>query len=280
MWKLKTVSSLILLTLLSGGALANTSKVIATGGASTIEGSAGGGIVPWAVINGYASSGEWSATAMLTSVSVDDFSLRVVGASLAIDNRFEFSIAKQTFDLDSLGGELGQDIVGVKYKLAGELLYSAIPQLTLGLQYKRVDDFTIPQAVGALDDSGLDAYVAASKLFFDAIAGRNLLLNATVRATKANQIGLLGFGNTKDDSYQWVFEGSAALLLTDNLAIGYEYRQKPDQLSFATENDWQDIFLAWFVNKHLSVVTAYTDLGSIAGYENQQGWYISIEGAL
>ncbi|MFV7783155.1 DUF3034 family protein [Shewanella marisflavi] len=280
MWKLITVSSLILLTLLSGGALANTSKVIATGGASTIEGSAGGGIVPWAVINGYASSGEWSATAMLTSVSVDDFSLRVVGASLAIDNRFEFSIAKQTFDLDSLGGELGQDIVGVKYKLAGELLYSAVPQLTLGLQYKRVDDFTIPQAVGAQDDSGLDAYVAASKLFFDAIAGRNLLLNATVRATKANQIGLLGFGNTKDRSYQWVFEGSAALLLTDNLAIGYEYRQKPDQLSFATEDDWQDIFLAWFVNKHLSVVTAYTDLGSIAGYENQQGWYISIEGAL
>lgn len=280
MWKLKTVSSLILLTLLSGGALAKTSKVIATGGASTIEGSAGGGIVPWAVINGYASSGEWSATAMLTSVSVDDFSLRVVGASLAIDNRFEFSIAKQTFDLDSLGGELGQDIVGVKYKLAGELLYSAIPQLTLGLQYKRVDNFTIPQAVGAQDDSGLDAYVAASKLFFDAIAGRNLLLNATVRATKANQIGLLGFGNTKDDSYQWVFEGSAALLLTDNLAIGYEYRQKPDQLSFATEDDWQDIFLAWFVNKHLSVVTAYTDLGSIAGYENQQGWYISVEGAL
>ncbi|QYK00021.1 DUF3034 family protein [Shewanella psychrotolerans] len=280
MWKLITVSSLILLTLLSGGALAKTSKVIATGGASTIEGSAGGGIVPWAVINGYASSGEWSATAMLTSVSVDDFSLRVVGASLAIDNRFELSIAKQTFDLDSLGGELGQDIVGVKYKLAGELLYSAIPQLTLGLQYKRVDDFTIPQAVGAQDDSGLDAYVAASKLFFDAIAGRNLLLNATVRATKANQIGLLGFGNTKDDSYQWVFEGSAALLLTDNLAIGYEYRQKPDQLSFAIEDDWQDIFLAWFVNKHLSVVTAYTDLGSIAGYENQQGWYISIEGAL
>lgn len=280
MWKLKTVSRLLLLTLLSGGALANTSKVIATGGASTIEGSAGGGIVPWAVINGYASSGEWSVTAMATSISVDDFSLRVVGASLGIDNRFEFSIAKQTFDLDSLGGELGQDIVGVKYKLAGELLYSAIPQLTLGLQYKRVDDFTLPQAVGAQDDSGLDAYLAASKLFFDAIAGRNLLLNATVRATKANQIGLLGFSNTKDDSYQWVFEGSAALLLTDNLAIGYEYRQKPDQLSFATEDDWQDIFLAWFVNKHLSVVTAYTDLGSIAGYENQQGWYLSIEGAL
>ena len=280
MWKLRTVPSLILLTLLSGGALANTSKVIATGGASTIEGSAGGGIVPWAVINGYASSGEWSATAMVTSVSVDDFSLQVMGASLAIDNRFEFSIAKQTFDLDTLGGELGQDIVGIKYKLAGELLYSALPQLTLGLQYKRVDDFAIPQAVGAQDDSGLDAYIAASKLFFDAVAGRNLLLNATVRATKANQTGLLGFGSTKDDSYQWVFEGSAALLLTDNLAIGYEYRQKPDQLNFATEDDWQDIFLAWFVNKHLSVVTAYTDLGSIAGYENQQGWYISIEGAL
>ncbi|PKI11350.1 DUF3034 domain-containing protein, partial [Shewanella sp. 11B5] len=44
----------VLLSLISVCAQAETSKVIATGGATTIEGSAGGGIVPWAVINGYA----------------------------------------------------------------------------------------------------------------------------------------------------------------------------------------------------------------------------------
>ena len=261
-------------------AFAEGSRVVATGGGTTIEGSAGGGIVPWAVINGYGSSDEWSATAMATGVYVDDFTLKVIGASLSFDNRFELSVARQTFDLDTMGGELGQDIFGVKYKLAGELLYTAMPQITLGAQYKRVDDFAIPQAVGARDDWGLDVYVAASKVFFDAVAGRNVLLNGTVRATKANQTGLLGFGTQANHDYQFVLEASAAVLLTDNVALGIEYRQKPDELAFAREDDWQDVFLAWFINKHLSVVTAYANLGSIAGFEEQRGWYLSVEGAL
>ncbi|MEM6187406.1 DUF3034 family protein [Shewanella vaxholmensis] len=261
-------------------AFAEGSRVVATGGGTTIEGSAGGGIVPWSVINGYGSSDEWSATAMATGVYVDDFSLKVIGASLSFDNRFELSVARQTFDLDTMGGELGQDIFGVKYKLAGELLYTAMPQITLGAQYKRVDDFALPQAVGARDDWGLDVYIAASKVFFDAVAGRNLLLNGTVRATKANQTGLLGFGTQASNDYQFVLEASAAVLLTDNVALGIEYRQKPNELAFAREDDWQDVFLAWFINKHLSVVTAYANLGSIAGFADQQGWYVSVEGTL
>ncbi|MBO6227635.1 MAG: DUF3034 family protein, partial [Shewanella sp.] len=226
-------------------AFAEGSRVVATGGGTTIEGSAGGGIVPWAVINGYGSSDEWSATAMATGVYVDDFTLKVIGASLSFDNRFELSVARQTFDLDTMGGELGQDIFGVKYKLAGELLYTAMPQITLGAQYKRVDDFALPQAVGARSDWGLDVYIAASKVFFDAVAGRNLLLNGTVRATKANQTGLLGFGTQASNDYQFVLEASAAVLLTDNMALGIEYRQKPNELAFAREDDWQDVFLAW-----------------------------------
>ncbi|MGI2226939.1 DUF3034 family protein [Shewanella frigidimarina] len=270
----------VLLSLISVCAQAETSKVIATGGATTIEGSAGGGIVPWAVINGYASSDQWSFTAMNTAVYVDDFTLHSIGASLSIDNRFELSIAKQAFDLDTLGGKLGQDIVGVKYKLVGEVLYTAMPQISLGLQYKRMDDFALPQAVGARNDWGVDIYLAASKVYFDAIAGRNLVTNLTLRATKANQTGLLGFGTATNNDYQLQAEASIAVLLTDNIALGYEYKQKPDQLGFAEENDWQDIFMAWFVNKHLSVVGAYVDLGSIAGFEQQQGWYLSVEGTL
>ncbi|GIU08768.1 DUF3034 family protein [Shewanella glacialipiscicola] len=279
---LNYVKALPWLCLLLGSttALAEGSRVVATGGATTIEGSAGGGIVPWAVINGYGSSCEWSATAMATGVYVDDFTLKVIGASLSFDNRFELSVARQTFDLDTMGGELGQDIVGVKYKVVGELLYTAMPQITLGAQYKKVDDFTLPQAVGARDDRGIDWYVTASKIFFDALAGRNLLLNGTVRATKANQTGLLGFGTQASNDYLFVLEASAAVLLTDNLALGIEYRQKPNELGFAREDDWQDVFLAWFINKHLSVVTAYSKLGSIAGFDDQQGWYVSIEGGL
>lgn len=279
-WRYAKATTLLLVLLGSWSVFAENSRVVATGGGTTVEGSAGGGIVPWAVINGYASSGEWATTAMVTNVYVDDFSLKVVGASVSFDNRFELSLARQTFDLETMGGELGQDILGVKYKVAGELLYTAMPQITFGAQYKRVDDFTIPSAVGAGDDWGIDWYIAASKVFFDALVGRNLLLNGTVRATKANQMGLLGFGTQTSDDYQYVFEASAAVLLTDNIALGIEYRQKPNQLDFAREDDWQDVFLAWFINKHVSVVAAYADLGSIAGFEHQQGWYLSFEAAL
>lgn len=274
----------ILLCLIACCLLASTdsragSKIIATGGASNIEGSAGGGIVPWAVINGYGSSGEWAATAFATQVGVDDYTLNVIGAGLSYDNRWELSVARQVFKLDSLGGELRQDIFGVKYHLSGELLYTLMPQLSVGLQYKTHRDFALPQAVGARDDSGVDMYFAASKLLFDQLAGRNVLLNATLRATKANQTGLLGFGNTTDNDYQLLFEGSAAVLLNYNFALGIEFKQKPNQLTFANEQHWRDIFAAWFVNKHLSVVAGYADLGSIAGLAQQQGYYLSVEGA-
>ncbi len=255
------------------------SKIIATGGATNIEGSAGGGIVPWAVINGYASSGEWATTAFATQVGVDDFTLNVLGAGISYDNSWEFSVARQQFKLDSLGGELRQDVFAVKYHLAGELLYTAMPQLSLGLQYKQHRDFALPQAVGARDSSGIDWYIAASKLLFDQVAGRNLLLNATLRATKANQTGLLGFGSAANNDYQLVFEGSAVVLVNYNLALGIEFKQKPNQLAFANEQHWRDIFAAWFINKRLSVVAGYADLGNIAGLAQQQGYYISVEGA-
>lgn len=258
---------------------AANSKIIATGGTSSIEGSAGGGIVPWAVTNGYASSDEIALTAFTSRVGVDDFTLRSFGASLSYDNNWEWSVARQKFALDTIGGELGQNIIAVKYHLAGELLYTALPQFSLGVQYKKLHDFTLPQAVGARDDSGLDVYLAASKVLFNQVAGRNLLLNATLRATKANQTGLLGFGSATNNDYHLMFEGSAALLLNYNIAIGAEFKQKPNELAFADEQHWRDVFVAWFVNKHLSVTAGYVDLGSIAGLDNQQGYYLSVEGA-
>ena len=253
------------------------SKIIATGGATTVEGNAGGGIVPWAVINGYASSDEWSVTTFAGRVGVDDFSLNSAGIALSLDNKWELSYARQRFALESIGGSLSQDIFSVKYHLAGELLYTAMPQISLGIQHKRNLDFALPQAVGARSANGTDFYLAASKLLFNQVAGRNLLLNGTLRASKANQTGLLGFGSSNDNSYQLLFEGSAAVLLNYNLALGIEYKQKPDNLAFAAEQHWRDIFIAWFINKNVSVTGAYVDLGNIAGQGSQTGYYLALE---
>ncbi len=253
------------------------SKVIATGGASSIEGAAGGGIVPWAVINGYASSDQWSVLAFNNNVGVDDFSLHTYGMAASYNNQWELSYTRQQFDLDTLGGELQQDVIGLKYHIAGELLYSQLPQLSAGIQYKKHRNFALPSAVGAHDDDDIDYYLAASKVYFAAVAGRNLLLNATVRASRANQIGLLGFGSHNDNSYQYLVETSAAVMLTPQLALGVEFRQKPNQLAFADEQHWRDIFAAWFINKNFSLVGGYVDLGRIAGFAEQQGYYLALE---
>ena len=108
-----------------------------------------------------------------------------------------------------------------------------------------------------------------------AIAGRNLLLNTTLQATKANQFGLLGFGGDNHDKYQFQPAVSAALMLTDNLLVGTEYRARPNNLSAFKEDDAKDVCIAWFPVKYLSITAAYVDLGNIADKDNQKAWYLS-----
>ncbi|GGY60864.1 DUF3034 family protein [Marinobacter zhanjiangensis] len=260
------------------------SRLWATGGVTTIEGSAGGGLVPWALLAGYASDQEWGGTVTLSRAEVDDFTLNVTGAALNWHNRVEVSIARQTLDLDTLGATLGedelsQDIFGIKARLFGDVLYSDYGQWSLGLQHKRQRDFDIPEAIGADDDQGTDVYLSGSKLFFAAVADRNLLVNATVRGTRANQGGLLGFGGDRNDSYKAMLETSVGLFLNRSWIAGAEYRHKPDNLGFATEDDWWDAFVAWVPDRRVSVTAAWTDLGDIAGLEDQRGLYLSLQGS-
>lgn len=74
-----------------------------------------------------------------------------------------------------------------------------------------------------------------------------------------------------------MFEGSVAYLLNRDLAIGAEYRQKPDNLGIATEDDAWDVFVAWAPSKHVSLTVAYVDLGNIVIADNQRGVYASLQ---
>ncbi len=262
------------------------SRILVTSGASQIEGSAGGGIVPWAVLSGYGQRGEWGGDLFGTFIKTDDFEVTSTGISLAYNNRIEISLATQILGIDAVAPALGlpdneltQTIASVKLKAFGDLIYGKLPQVSVGIQYKKNTDFDVPAIAGAKSDSGTDFYVSATKLWLSGIGGYPLLINTTLRSTKANQLGLLGFGGDLDNHRNIVFEGSAGLLLRRNLLFGFEYRQKPNNLSFAKEDDWKDLFLAWFPNKHLSLTGAYVDLGDIAGKKDQDGFYLSLEGS-
>ena len=255
------------------------SRLLATGGATSIEGSAGGGLVPWAPLAGYAEAGEAGATAFASAVRTEDFSLDVVGAAVSIDNRIELSVAHQSLDVDAVvpGERLEQAVLGMKLRLVGELPWGRGPQLSLGVQVKHQGEGDVPRAVGAARTSGVDLWLAASKLWLDGPFGRHAFANATLRATNANQTGLLGFGTDGDRGHELVGELSAGLFLNRHWVLGAEYRQKPDRLGFAREDDWMDAFVAWFPNKRVSVVAAWTELGSIAGLDDQRGAYLSLE---
>jgi len=266
---------------LAAGPAVGGDRLAWTGAVDQIEGSAGGGLVPWALIGGLGTDDEVGATGFATYVSTQDFSLRTAGASVGVDNRVELSVDRQRFDAGSVipGLTLGQDILGLKVRLLGDAVFAPdefMPQIALGAQYKRTLDFDqIPKAVGAARGEDVDLYIAATKLYFDAIDGRNIIIDATLRRTRANQFGLLGFGGD-GSGYTWNPEVSAAIWLRDELLLGAEYRDKPNNLSAFRENSANDIFLAWGPIKNLTLTTAWTDLGQIAGKSTQRGVYISL----
>ena len=277
-------TALIAALALPASAIAADGRLLATGGATQFEGSAGGGLVPWAVLSGYGTDEQNGGTAFLTRVETGDYSLDATGVAYTFRNRVELSYARQRFGLGELQrrlalptGRFDADVIGAKVRLGGDLVYTAMPQISLGVQHKRQLDFAIPSAVGARDDSGTDVYLAASKLFLAGAFDRHLQVNATLRSTRANQAGLLGFGGDRKAGRSLVLESSVAVLLDPQWAVGVEYRQKPDNLGFAREDDWKDAFVAWFPNKHVAVVAAYADLGSIATLDKQRGAYLSLQ---
>jgi hypothetical protein len=257
-------------------------RLLATGGAQMIEGAAGGGIVPWALIAGYGTRDQVGGSAFYTNINSDDFDLRSLGAAVGIFDRLELSYAKQTFDAGSVvpGLKLRQDIFGAKVKVVGDAVYDQdkwLPQIAVGVQYKRNTNMDIPTAVGAQKGSDTDIYVSAAKLWLAGFFGHNVLANLTVRSTRANQMGLLGFGGDKKSSRSIEPEVSVAVLLTDTLALGGEYRKKPDNLGAFKEDDYRDVFLAWFPHRNFAMTLAFAKLGTIAGKPKQDAAYLSVQ---
>ena len=285
MW-LSQLTGALLLGMLTSAAVAGEGRLLATGGASSLEGAAGGGITPWAVLAGYGEKGEWGADVFATRVETGDYRLDVAGMAAAYDNRIELSYARQRFDLGNLArglslpeNSLSQDIFGIKVRLFGDLIYDQLPQVSLGIQHKRQKDFLIPSLVGAQRDEDTEGYLTASRLTLGGAFGYNLLLNGGVRYSRANELGLLGFGGDRRDRRSVLKEGSLAVLLNRQWAVGVEYREKPDNLNFAGESDWADLFVGYFPNKHLAIVLAYARLGEIATLDNQNGAYLSVQGS-
>jgi len=269
---------------------ADGGKLLLTAGFSDVEGAGGGGIVPWALITGYGSNQSWGANSHYSDVRLREFDLRTAGIAVGVLDRLELSVARQEFEVTGTalaGIEASQDIVGVKFRLAGDAVYGQdgwLPQIALGAQFKRHGGFenggalVSPTQLGADEDEGVDVYISGTKVFL----GSNLLINVTARYGNANQFGLLGFGGDEEPDGTVNGEATVGYLLTRKLAVGGEYRMKPDNLGVDDEGDAWDAFVAYAPNRHLSIVAAYVNLGSILGpvtgvNDDQTGSYLSVQ---
>ncbi|KQT31409.1 hypothetical protein ASG29_15850 [Sphingomonas sp. Leaf412] len=270
----------------AGGSRRAGGKLLLTNGVTTVEGSSGGGLSTWAVIAGNETRDGIGASAHATLVALPDFDLESFGAAVGIADRVELSYARQSFDTRAAGAALGlgrgftfgQHVIGAKVRVIGDAVWEQdrwLPQIAVGVQHKRADRGAVIRAVGGREDKGTDLYVAATKL----LLARSLLLNGTVRFTKANQFGLLGFGGDRGAAHKAQVEASAAYMLSRRIVVGTEYRTKPDNLGFAREQDAFDAFAAWAVTRNVSLTAAYVDLGDIATVRKQRGAFLSIQGA-
>jgi hypothetical protein len=286
---------------------ADTGKLLLTGGVSTIAGSAGGGLTPWAVIGSNATEGEVGFSGYATRAATQDYGLNGYGVAVGLHDRVELSLARQDFDASPAialngiapfgvtpGQHIQMDVVGIKVKVAGDAVLNAdswMPQIAVGLEHKRVR----PGSIGSVLDflgtqtSGTDVYVSATKL----LLAQSLLVNGTLRSTNANQNGLLGFGAAAPGKNRRSLqpEFSVAYLINKNLAVGAEVRFKPNNLqalgaatglgAALREDDWKDIFIAWAPSKNLSLTLAYVDLGrivpGITNHRRQTGYYLSAQ---
>lgn len=257
-------------------------KLLLTNGASSIEGSSGGGVSTWAIIGGLETDQGVGLTGHVTLIELPDFGWQSHGIALGIANRIEVSYARQNFDTRDVGAALGlgrgytfnQDVFGAKVRLAGDLVYGdpLLPQITIGVQHKRNRDAAVVQAVGAGNAKGTDLFVSASKLFLS----HSVLASATLRYTTANEGGLLGFGNAVDKERSFQFEGSIAYQLSRRAVVGAELRTKPDNLGL-DESDWIGLFAAYAVTDNITLTAAYVDLGAIATFEKQRGGFLSAQ---
>jgi len=151
-----------------------------------------------------------------------------------------------------------------------------LPAVTVGAHYKHNEDINgIDRRLGGLlttlgldDNDGLDFTLTASKTL--TCLPRPTIVSAGARASKAAQLGFLGFTN----GYDVTFEGSAVMLVTDRLAVGTEYRQKPDDLGqvsglIADEDDWWDVHAAYILNDRSVLYATVGNAGSVLNHRSE-----------
>ena len=92
-------------------------RILGSGAVTAINGAAGGGINPWAVISGYGTNQQIGATAFYSHLLLSNYNVDIYGAAVGLFNRFEVSFARQSFSVGNTGNDLDAAINSYAYGL-------------------------------------------------------------------------------------------------------------------------------------------------------------------
>ena len=119
--------------------LVDGAKLLLTNGATTIEGTSGGGVATWSTITGRETDRGIGLSGHVSLIELPDYGWQSHGVAVGIANRIELSYARQNFDTRDVGTALGlgrgytlnQDVFAAKMRLAGDVVYGEplLPQI-------------------------------------------------------------------------------------------------------------------------------------------------------
>ena len=183
-----------------------------------------------------------------------DVEWATAGVAETFGKRLELSYGYERIGLPGNSNNVNKQDFGAKLLLVPENWggNKFIPALAIGGIWKTTDYEPLPATV---DKSGLDGYIVATKLITE--LPRPVLLSGGLLYTDEWVTGVIGH----DENYDLTWFGNVDVLPFSFLAVGFEYKQGAKFTDFNNANYW-DAHVAWFVNKNLTLVAAYTDTGA------------------
>jgi len=267
----------------------------------TVEGTGGGLIVPMAYL---VNPGPEGTTVGMPAVSTTFLgmsgpNLLSFAVSETLFRRVELSYALNRFDLGSLPRVLTKAGLDVhrhevymhNFNIRGLILEEnsfglPLPSVVAGIQFKvnggieGIDNSLngTLSSIGFEKRNGVDYTLHFSKTFADLAFGRPVIATIGLRNSSASNIGYTGFSDGCDTT----LEINVACLVTDKLAVGYEYRQKNNPYSridgiIEDEDDWHVLRAAYAVNDQLTVAAGWAYMGPVANSFVNCAWGIQLK---
>ena len=279
----------------------------------TIEGVGGALTVPMAYLVNPGPEGTiiGKPAASFTYLGLGTKNVQVMAVTQTFVRRNELGYAISRFDTGNMGSAITKagkklglrlklhhrdvwlhhfNIRGLLVEENTKILGIPMPAIVAGIQAKynaTVQDIRdhletpfgeLPEMAGLDKSNGIDYVLTISKMFPTLLFGRPLILTAGLRNSKAAAFGYLGFGK----SCATTLEFDVATLLTDWLAVGYEFRQRVDPYDLSPpvnqgEENLHAIRAAVILSDQLTLAAGWAYLGHVGNADVDCAWGIQVK---